>query len=79
MITRDDWLQALKDATAPPPPEDLDTLTINEFAKIIGVQRAQASKRMQILVDAGKATVTRKAIRRVDGGVVYIPAYRLKG
>jgi predicted transcriptional regulator len=77
MITRDDWLNALKEATVPEPADE-ESLTIAEFAALLGVERAQASKRMRLLVKKGKAELTRRQIRRVDGGLIYVPSYRLK-
>ena len=77
-ITRDDWLSAIREATEPlPSADDDESVTIADFATLLGVQRCQAGKRMRMLVHAGKATLTRKSIRRVDGGVIWVPAYRL--
>lgn len=75
-INRDKWLKALKEATETPLPES-DAVSILEFAAMIGVNRAQADRRMAQLVAAGKATQTTKLKRRTDGGVIKIPAYRL--
>lgn len=77
-ISRDDWLSALKEACeAPPPPSD--ALTVMEFGELIGVGRAQAYKRLQILVKSGRAELTKKQIRRGGelGHWVWVPAYRL--
>ncbi len=76
MINRDEWLAALHEATNAPLP-DSDAITAVEFGKMIGVQRAQAYKRLVQLVDAGKAELATKTIRRPDGGTINVRAYRL--
>lgn len=75
-IARDEWLQAIDDVrTAPLPPSD--AVTLAEFGDMLGTSRSGAQSRMQRLVLAGRATVTRKAVRRADGGVILVPAYVL--
>ncbi len=75
-INRDEWLKALHDATHAPLPES-DAITAVEFGDLIGVQRAQAYKRLVQMEKAGKATRTTKPLRRSDGSVVTVAAYRL--
>lgn len=76
MITRDDWLSAMKEAIFAPLPET-DALSIKELADLFQCQRNRASQKVQILVSAGLAEETTKLVRRSNGGVVRIPAYRL--
>ena len=76
MITRDDWLAALADATAPPP-DDPDLLTVRELGEVLGLSREQTSRKVRILVAAGKAEQGHKLLRMADGRVVKVPAYRL--
>lgn len=76
MITRDDWLLAMKEAIFAPLPET-DALSIKELADLFQCQRNRASQKVQILVSAGLAEETTKLVRRSNGGVVRIPAYRL--
>lgn len=76
-INRDEWLAAVKAANEAPLPET-DTVTIVEFADLIGMERAQASKRMRGLVTTGLAQrAPKKLVRRADGGIIAVPAYRL--
>jgi hypothetical protein len=79
MITRDAWLKALKDATthAPLPPSDPNVLTVNELAPIFGLSPVQTSRRVRMMVDAGKAVQTTKTIRQANGVLRVVPAYRL--
>lgn len=76
MIPRDAWLKAVEDARNAPLPQT-DAITLMEFADMLGTTRPGATGRMRRLVAAGLATVTRKAIRRADGGVITVPAYLL--
>ncbi len=54
-----------------------DAVSTQEFAKIIGVSRSVAARRLTMLVEAGVAVRVTKLMRRQDNGVVSIPAYRL--
>jgi hypothetical protein len=76
MITRDDWLNALHEAVHAPLPET-DALTVVELAEVFGVGREQARRRVNVLIANGRAERTRKQIRRADGGVLSVPAFRL--
>lgn len=76
VINRDEWLAAVKAANEAPIPES-DAISVNEFAEIVGIERSFASKRLKRMVDAGLAERTKKAARRADGGLIWIPAYRL--
>ncbi len=75
-ITRTDWLKALDDAKNAPLPES-DAITAVEFADMIGVQRAQAYHRLMAMERIGKVQRTTKLIRRGDGSVLKVAAYRL--
>lgn len=76
MITRDDWLNALADVKRSALVET-DAISIQEFAKMLGVGRSAAAHRMKRLLAAGKAEATTKAMLRSDGSLVTVPAYRL--
>lgn len=76
-IDRDKWLAALKDAASTPLPAS-NAVTIREFAEITGFNVCHATRKMRQLVEAGKATATRKNIRRSDGAILSVPAYVLK-
>lgn len=75
MISRDDWLTALKDAEEQLP--ESDALTVKEFADLIGMERNSAQARLLLLVKAGKAHRTTKQIRRSDNRIMTTTAYRL--
>lgn len=75
-INKDEWLSAVKAANEAPLPAS-DAITLTEFGQLMGVERSQAGKRMRGLVQAGKATPTKKQTRRADGGIIWVPAYRL--
>lgn len=76
MITRDDWLKALH-AADEPIESDTDVLTLREFAALLGVGLSAAMRRRDKLIAAGAAAHTTKRYRRIDGGVIRIPAVRL--
>lgn len=76
MITRDDWLTAMKEAEDAALP-DTDALTVEEFAAVIGMKNHAARKRLRRLVESGKAAQTTKQIRRSDNRVITTTAYRL--
>lgn len=78
MITRDLWIKELAaveqlqlDA------QDPRVLTTAEFMELARCQRVTATLKLRKLVEAGKAVHTKKTIRRVDGGIQTVPAYRL--
>jgi hypothetical protein len=75
-ISRDEWLSAVAELERAPLPET-DAITTQEFAKMIGVSRSVAHRRLGLLVDAGKAVRATKQMRRTNGGVVSVPAYQL--
>jgi len=76
MISRDEWLEALRDVTAPLE-ENSDAIMVREFAEILGVSHGQAGRKMRQLVASNRAVQVRRQLRRSDGGVIYVPAYRL--
>lgn len=73
-ISRDDWLNALRDVSGPVDP---DALTVQEFAELLGISPATAWRKMTTLVNSGKAVRTQKEIRRRDQRPILVPAYRL--
>jgi DNA-binding Lrp family transcriptional regulator len=75
-ISREEWLAAFNEVEAAPLPED-DAVSTLEFAKMMGISRAQAHRRLSMMLDAGKAERCTKTIRRVNMGIVQIPAFRL--
>lgn len=75
MINRDAWLTALNEVCAVD--NDPASLTMRDFAALLGIQIGAAKLRMARLVRAGKATKTVKHVCRSDGQVIVVPAYRL--
>ena len=77
MITRDDWLSAVKEATVEVPLPESDALTMQELADLLGCKRTAARLRLKVLIGNGRAVRTTKLVRRSDGSVTALPAYRL--
>ena len=75
-INREEWLAALKDAGLHHD-DDPNSLTVAEFADMMGLKRTSANRRLQQLVDVGKAATTKKRISDSQGRVVVVTAYRL--
>ena len=76
-ITRDDWLNAIREAGIDDPVGDPDAVTAGEFAAMFGIDRNAAMRRLVQLVEAGKATRTTKRMTDVLGRSVSYPAYKL--
>lgn len=76
-INRDEWLKALTDAGCHSDEDDQQALTIREFATMFGMGRMAAEIRLKRLVDAGKATETKKWAATPDGRRRHLKAYRL--
>lgn len=77
-ITRDDWLKAVADIDLRPiPPQDVDALTMLEVQALLGIGRLAAKRRVEALLRDGKAERVKKLIKRTDGAVVTVTAYRL--
>lgn len=77
MINRDDWLNALREATEAPLPES-NAVSVKEFAALAGIKCCHAArKRLLGLVELGKARKTTKQIRRSDGMTITVTAYEL--
>jgi hypothetical protein len=76
-ITREEWLKALQDAEEPVDAADPNVLTATELQAVFGVGRSATQERIARLIAAGKAKMTTKRVRFVDGRVYTVPAYRL--
>jgi hypothetical protein len=74
MITRDEWLSALDDATAKCDP---DAVTVRELAALLGVERKTAYLRVVRLVETGRAVATFKTSVGPSGLPRRVPAYKL--
>lgn len=76
MITRDDWLAAVKEAANAPLP-DSDALSLVELAEVFGVGRGAAQVRVDRLLAVGRAEQTSKLMRMKNGALRTVQAYRL--
>lgn len=74
--TKDEWLRALQDVQPVYEP-DPNALTLQEFATMLGCANSTATKRLAALIAAGRAERTSKTIRRSNGSVLNVTAYRL--
>ena len=75
-INRDEWLKALAEAGTPHD-DDREALTVDEFAEMFDVTRVTASRRLERLAIAGKATRVRKRTMISNGRTYNLLAYRL--
>jgi predicted ArsR family transcriptional regulator len=75
-IDRDEWLAAVYEVCGLPRHDD-GSITIREFAEMIGVKHTTAKVRMRRLVGEGRAVQTMRRITDVLGRSQYVPAYRL--
>jgi len=75
--TRDDWLRALDDAGVMSTQDDQQAVTVKEFAAMMGFTNMTASRRLQALAAAGKATRTVKVARVANNRRFPCVAYRL--
>lgn len=75
-ISRDEWLAALDEAGLRDENDD-DAITVNEFARLMGLTRWMATLKLRALVEMGKAAETHKRVTRSDGHRVRAQAYRL--
>ena len=77
-ITHADWQKALADLSE----HDLDTdpsvLTISELEVVWGMPERSASRKIRRLVTDGLAIPTKKRVRRVNGSIALVGAYKLK-
>jgi len=76
--SRDDWLKALDDAGVMSIQDDRQAVTVNEFASMMGFTHMTASRRLQALAAAGKATRTIKVALVANNRRFPCVAYRLK-
>lgn len=76
IISRDEWLSALKDAGLHDD-SDPNAVTSTEFAALMGMSRSTAERKLKLLVKAGGATAVHKRITDTAGRSVQCSAYRL--
>ena len=77
-ITHADWQKALADLGEREVDTDPSVLTISELEVVWGIPERTASRKIKRLVENGYASPTKKRIRRVNGSIALIGAYRLK-
>lgn len=76
-ITRDEWLKALEAAGFHHDAGDQSALTTLEFAKLFGLPRHTASRRLEALIASGRAVRTHKWCLDRNGRSYCHIAYRL--
>ena len=76
-ITKDDWLNALREADVPHE-NDQSALTYREYGAMMGVPHFTAARHLDKLEKMGKAVRTRKVGTGSDGRRMSLVAYRLK-
>lgn len=74
MITRDDWMAALREAE---PVNDPNVLTTEELAGMLGIKSTAMRVRLRRLLDDGKVTRTLKRVLDTTGRIQNIAAYKL--
>lgn len=76
--THDAWRRALMEVEDQEiTVKDPNVVTTAEFMALVGINRATAASKLRKLVAAGRATLTKRTMRRTDGGIQTVPAYRL--
>lgn len=78
MITRESWLEAVRQAGFDAIEIHAEAMTLREFADLLGLSRSRAEDRMRQLVATGVVTLVRKYVTRSDGSRYPVPAYLLK-
>ena len=76
-INRDEWLAALAAIDSFPREHDPTSLTMPEFAQLVGLKTSAARDRMLKLLTAGKAERTTAYRADCGGRQQRVPAYRL--
>jgi hypothetical protein len=78
MITRDEWLSALQEASTVLPEQDPDLMTARELGELLKCSVGTAKRKAVRLIEVGKAERSTKLIRMPDGSLRSVPAYRLR-
>lgn len=78
MITRDEWLAALQEASTHEHENDPSVLTMNELAALLGVHPRTAREQAAKLIEAGRVERATKFIRNTAGNYVKVPGYRFR-
>ena len=76
-ISRDEWLKALEDVGVMQHNYP-DAVTITEFCELMSLKWATASRQLEALVTAGRATKVRKLSVSRDGRQMFRVAYMLE-
>lgn len=76
-ISREEWLTALNEAGFKDDEHDPESITVPEFAALMGMTRITAERRLKALVTVGKAKKAYKRVVRANGAPQTLPSYRL--
>ena len=77
-ITHADWQKALADLNQSEVDTDPSVLTISELEAVWGIPERTASRKIRRLMEKGYASATKKRIRRVNGSIALVGAYKLR-
>jgi hypothetical protein len=77
-ITRDDWLTAIEETHKDQADRDPSLLSYAEFGALMQVCQGTAMRRLNGLVEAGRAIRTTKRMLTPDGRIRSVVAFRLK-
>lgn len=75
--THDAWRRALAEVEDREISHDPNVVTTAEVMQLLGINRVTAGIKLKKLIAAGRAALVKKVIRRDDGGIQTVPAYRL--
>lgn len=73
-ISRDEWLKALGECVTPPDP---DAFTVRELGQMFRLGECAMRRKLDMLVQGGKAIKTSKLIEMAHGGSRRAVAYKL--
>ena len=77
-ITHADWQKALADLNEGEVDTDPSVLTTAELQVVWNMPERTATRKIKLLVENGYASPTKKRIRRVNGSIALVGAYKLK-
>ena len=77
-ITHADWQKALADLNESEIGTDPSVLTISELQAVWNMPERTATRKIKQFVEKGYASPTKKRIRRVNGSIALVGAYKLK-
>ena len=77
-ISRSEWLKAYEEAQNETHKDDPSCLTVEEYAKLMGLASSTARNHLKVLEASGKAVRTSKYYQRSGGAWLKTAAWKLK-